>query len=140
VLRPLADPEPACRLGRLTVAHGPDGYAWAVLARRDGAEVRRWAGDVAVAALLRLLPTAAPAAGAGETATLVVVGTVVAVAVLVSVVLDEPGAGAPFLFLPDDSRRLGVEPRPGERWALELAVDLDGPTIRAPRLVGVTAP
>jgi hypothetical protein len=77
---------------------------------------------------------------AGETVTLVVVGTVVSVAALVSVALDDPGVSGPFLFLPDDFRRHGVEPRPGDRWALRLAVDFDGPTIRGTRLTGFSAP
>jgi hypothetical protein len=82
---------------------------------------------------------AAGRAASGEAVTLAVVGTVVAVAGLVSVAVADPdgGPGWPFLFVPEDFRRLGVTPRPGERWALALAVDLDGRLARAVRLVGL---
>jgi hypothetical protein len=65
---------------------------------------------------------------------------VIAVAALVSVAVDGPGPAAPFLFFPDDFRRLGVEPRTGDRWKLTLAVDLDERVIAGVRLVGLTAP
>ena len=77
---------------------------------------------------------------ARETATLVVIGTIITVAALVSVAVDNPGATGPFLFLPDDFRRFGVEPRPGDRWTLHLAVDLEGSRIVGTRLVGLAAP
>jgi hypothetical protein len=121
------------------VAHGPDGYVWAVFTRCNGAEVCRWAGDAAVAALLRRLPLATHPGCTGETATVALPATIVAVAVFVSVAIDD-APGTPLLFLPDDFRRLGIEPRPGERWTLELAIDLDGATIRATRLIGITPP
>jgi hypothetical protein len=139
VLRPLADPEPPCRLGRLAVASGADGFAWAALTGRDGSEWGRWEGHAAVAELVRRVLPAATVPSAGETVTWSLSATIVAVAVFVTVALDD-AAGAPLLFLPDDFRRLGVEPRPGERWRLAVAVDLDGPTIRATRLIGVAAP
>jgi hypothetical protein len=81
---------------------------------------------------------AAGRAAPGEGVTLAVVGTVVAVAALVSVAVEDPGGGPgwPFLFVPDDFRRLGGTPRAGDRWALTLAVDPDGRAIAGVRLVG----
>ena len=58
VLRPVACPERRCRVGRLTVAYDEDGFAWATMVGRTGAEWHRWDGHAAVAALvLRVLPT-----------------------------------------------------------------------------------
>jgi hypothetical protein len=79
-------------------------------------------------------------ASASERATLVVTGTIITVAALVSVIVENHGTRGPFLFMPDDFRRFGVEPRPGDRWTMHLAVDLDGQSIRGVRLVGLAAP
>ena len=79
-------------------------------------------------------------ASASERATLVVTGTIITVAALVSVILENHASRGPFLFLPDDFRRFGVEPRPGDRWTLHLAVDVDGQAIRGVHLIGLAAP
>ena len=69
--------------------------------------------------------------------TLTCASRVVALGALVSVAVEAEGATAPLLFLPDDFRRLGVEPRLGNRWALTLGVDLDGGAIQGVRLVAL---
>ena len=82
---------------------------------------------------------AAVRAAPGEAVTLAVRGTVVAVAALVSVAVEDPDGGPdwPYLFVPDDFRRLGVTPRAGDRWVLTLSVNLDGHAIAGAHLVGL---
>jgi hypothetical protein len=77
---------------------------------------------------------------ASETLTLVLGGTVLSVGALVSVVFDEHDVSSPFLFLPEDFRRCGIEPRAGGRYLLELAVVIEGQTLRRISLVGLDVP
>jgi hypothetical protein len=62
---------------------------------------------------------------------------VVAVGAMVSVAIEPGGLTYPLLFLPEDFRRLGAEPRLGDRWAMTLGVDLEGATIAGVRIVGL---
>jgi hypothetical protein len=65
---------------------------------------------------------------------------VVAVGALISLTIEADGLNGPLLFLPVDFRRLGVEPRLGDRWNVTLDVDLDARTVRGVRMVALARP